>query len=831
MTTTDRRYGVAEGLAVKAPVRVATTAPISLVGLQTIDGVALAEGDRVLAKDQTTEAENGIYLASTGNWTRSVDFDGPRDIVCGTRVVSVAGTVGAYAEWILTSADPITIGTSSLTFQLSGFLFGADVGFKFQFNSALNGDPGSGKFRFNNGSFLSASSVSISETDAEGHSLAAYLATLDDSTSTLKCLLTFRKQGGSAVLQAWITGALTDSGAYVSFDITPIVGSGSFANNDVFRLTAIRTGDKGVAGDQSSLTIVNAVADYGAVGNGIADDGAAIQAALDYIAGLGGGGVYLPPGTYYSDEVLKVGSNTHLFGAGREATIIKNQPGAIPGKALSGGLNANCTIGTAGTTNVRISDLCVDHRAKTATVTISIASPGVVTWAGHGLTADTPVKLSTTGALPTGLTAGNTHWVKTVLDANSFTLSATEGGAVINTSGSQSGTHTAEAGTDANGIQVGLQSPVATSDAIVERCKVIGANTHQYNIWSLRSDDVKIRDNIVDSQSSGDTTVGAEGIEVFGGNRVEVYGNKVINAGSTGINVVENGGVTDTDINDINIHDNYVDGGSDNISVSVVSTGRRLSVVNNICLNANGPGGHAIKVGCGSGGTMSDVLVLGNKVRGTENIGIYLPCSGATLDKVIVASNSITAMTATYNTGIYAQGGPMLIQGNAIECSYSGIQHDAGTGFCVVGNQVKSGGFSLYFGAGSLKLEAIGNSLRADAAITCESGATGRIVGNLIDYVTAEVNPAFNVPATVLMRGNVLAYTPSANDPFGAGNNQLNHLIKTRVTSALPAANTVPVGTKEFVTDANATTFASTASGGGANKVPVWSDGTNWLIG
>lgn len=79
---------------------------------------------------------------------------------------------------------------------------------------------------------------------------------------------------------------------------------------------------------------------------------------------------------------------------------------------------------------------------KSATVTITIASPGVVTWTAHGLTANTAVQFTTTGALPTGLTAGTTYFVKTVLNANTFTLSATKGGTVINTSGTQSGVHT-----------------------------------------------------------------------------------------------------------------------------------------------------------------------------------------------------------------------------------------------------------------------------------------------------------------------------------------------------------------------------------------------------
>jgi len=49
--------------------------------------------------------------------------------------------------------------------------------------------------------------------------------------------------------------------------------------------------------------------------------------------------------------------------------------------------------------------------------------------------------------------------------------------------------------------------------------------------------------------------------------------------------------------------------------------------------------------------------------------------------------------------------------------------------------------------------------------------------------------------------------------------------------ATLPSAATSGAGARGFVSDANATTFASTVAGGGANKVPVYSDGTNWKIG
>lgn len=79
---------------------------------------------------------------------------------------------------------------------------------------------------------------------------------------------------------------------------------------------------------------------------------------------------------------------------------------------------------------------------NSSTVTITIASPAVVTWNTHGMSNGTAINLSTTGALPTGLTAGTTYYVVNAA-TNTFQLSATYGGTAINTSGSQSGTHTA----------------------------------------------------------------------------------------------------------------------------------------------------------------------------------------------------------------------------------------------------------------------------------------------------------------------------------------------------------------------------------------------------
>ena len=75
------------------------------------------------------------------------------------------------------------------------------------------------------------------------------------------------------------------------------------------------------------------------------------------------------------------------------------------------------------------------------TFTVTIASPAVFSKTNQ-LAAGDKVVFSTTGALPTGLTAGTTYYVISAgLSGSAFEVSATDGGAAINTSGSQSGTH------------------------------------------------------------------------------------------------------------------------------------------------------------------------------------------------------------------------------------------------------------------------------------------------------------------------------------------------------------------------------------------------------
>ena len=105
----------------KDSVRAGTTAPITLSGAQTIDTVAVIADDRVLVKDQGTASQNGVYVAATGAWARSSDADINAEVTAGLAVFISEGSANVNQAWILTTDDPIIVGTTGLTFtQISG---------------------------------------------------------------------------------------------------------------------------------------------------------------------------------------------------------------------------------------------------------------------------------------------------------------------------------------------------------------------------------------------------------------------------------------------------------------------------------------------------------------------------------------------------------------------------------------------------------------------------------------------------------------------------------------------------------------------------------------
>jgi hypothetical protein len=118
MTTTDLKSGVVGELGAKSPVLVATMVNITLSGEQTVNGVAVVEGDNVLVNGQTDQTENGVYVVSTSAWTRAVWFNNELNAVSGTLILTTSGIQYSNTLWEVVCADaPIVFGTSEITFN------------------------------------------------------------------------------------------------------------------------------------------------------------------------------------------------------------------------------------------------------------------------------------------------------------------------------------------------------------------------------------------------------------------------------------------------------------------------------------------------------------------------------------------------------------------------------------------------------------------------------------------------------------------------------------------------------------------------------------------
>ena len=104
---------VAAGLQPKTQAKAATLSDITLSGEQTIDGVAIVAGDRVLVKNQASQAQNGIYVASASAWSRSSDADTWSELV-GAYIFVYQGSQAA-SSWACNIPPSGTLGTTAVT--------------------------------------------------------------------------------------------------------------------------------------------------------------------------------------------------------------------------------------------------------------------------------------------------------------------------------------------------------------------------------------------------------------------------------------------------------------------------------------------------------------------------------------------------------------------------------------------------------------------------------------------------------------------------------------------------------------------------------------------
>lgn len=197
---------------------------------------------------------------------------------------------------------------------------------------------------------------------------------------------------------------------------------------------------------------------------------------------------------------------------------------------------------------------------------------------------------------------------------------------------------------------------------------------------------------------------------------------------------------------------------------------------------------------------------------------ISWPGSNA-INFTIGGANSFSFGQGSINLSNWASGGSKLIVGY-VDGGNTNRASDSLT--------ISPGAGSGSGAAGYLELQA---PVSGTSGTTAHTQATVlRLTAPSSTTVLAAIGGTTSAFPAIKRSGTVLAVRladDSADAPVSAS------YVKTASTTvaSLPAAATAGAGARHFVTDANATTFLTTVAGGGANKVPVVSDGTNWLIG
>ena len=222
---------VAQGLDAKASCVAATTANITLSGTQTIDGVAVVANDRVLVKNQSAPAENGIYVVAAGAWSRSADMNTWAEVP-NAFVFVEGGSTQSDTGWVCTAQAGGTLGTTAITWtQFSGAgTYSAGTGLTLtgtQFSITNTGTAGT---------YGSATQSPVLTTNAQGQVTSVTNTTITPALGSITGLgsgiATFLGSPSSANLAAAVTDE-TGSGALVFANsptlVTPALGTPSAA--------------------------------------------------------------------------------------------------------------------------------------------------------------------------------------------------------------------------------------------------------------------------------------------------------------------------------------------------------------------------------------------------------------------------------------------------------------------------------------------------------------------------------------------------------------------------------------------------------------------------
>jgi hypothetical protein len=337
---------LALGISWKQPVLAATLSNITLSGEQTIDTVAVVAGDRVLVKNQTNQAENGIYIAATGAWSRSPDANDWDELV--SALVFIESGTQAGSAWYCPVQAGGTLGVTAITwnnFSVGGVYFAG---------TGLNLSGGD-TFNISNttvaaASYGSASAVPTFTVNAQGQ-------------------LTAASNTNIAIAATQITSGTIDS-ARLSGSYSGITGVGTLTDLTVSNtITGSISGNAATATTATSATSATTATNLagGAAGSVPYQSGAG---ATTFLAAGTNGQVLTIAGGVPSYATPTTGTVTSVSGTGTVSGISLSGTVTSSGSLTLGGtldLSAPPTIGNTTPNTGRFTTLTVDDNSTFGT--------------------------------------------------------------------------------------------------------------------------------------------------------------------------------------------------------------------------------------------------------------------------------------------------------------------------------------------------------------------------------------------------------------------------------------------------------------------------------
>ncbi len=404
---------VSAGLVIRTSVAVATTANLTLSGEQTIDGV-LTSTSRILVKNQSAPAQNGIYVTAAGAWSRASDSNTAGKLLIGYYYFVSSGTTQGATGWTIQAPQVVTLGTDPVAFgqfsasttytagvglTLGGNVFAiaaAQTGLTINNSTIGQTTPAAGTFTqatVNNNSFLgnlviksgqlnefATNGVGAIDLNFDGYNGGttqfrnvrvydgknAQVAIFTGSTKSLDVVgaISAASFSGAGTGLTGTAASLTSGSATILSTTRTIGGSnfngsanvtsfpapgaigGTTPSTAVFTTITPSSGANGATTKANyNITVIN-VKDYGAAGNGSADDTTKINSAISAMTSYST--LYFPAGRYrFTGGLTGFSSLTHIKVTGESAELYND----------SGSAGGNTFVFDTGCSNVEVCGL------------------------------------------------------------------------------------------------------------------------------------------------------------------------------------------------------------------------------------------------------------------------------------------------------------------------------------------------------------------------------------------------------------------------------------------------------------------------------------------